>query len=556
MSIWWEENFNLLKPGDLDTKGGWNKVADTSGGALSGTIISRNIIHQKTLRATTSTGNGLVRYEKSVLAASQYEFSFRTRILTDVPGGDVLTIALYDGGTPAITIGIIPGKVGPISPVVSIANGSGTVSTNIPLFQIANVKVIFDTKYRLFVNGVLIGSLNEFGGSKNVDTVRLEVLKPALDPAGQNRIHVDDFLGELVPVTPLILDFEPPEYTMTGGPGGTPELDTQDAWIRNVLAGAGTGNMEITNNVSKVLGETQSLEVNWGDFGEIVEYTRIIPPETNLITQFVFKFDPSPHPGQQFNVQGMTTTSGPGSAWYYGVRGDGANLFLTNADASSTLLPPLDLSLEHLVVVTVEASVGSASITIDGQLVDSRVILPNSIQRIKIEYSGQASAVGGAVPVYIDNMVLQVVPEVPEEQDVTPKPPQNVIAIRRENYIVVSWDTVTEGVNETKLEGGVIRYDVFRSNNLNETDSTLIASIESLDANGKVDTVFVDTGKENMYVYRVKAIAFESQTVLESELSEGSEAIKLSAQIDDKSELIDRKLFALNKSILGEGILS
>jgi hypothetical protein len=212
---------------------------------------------------------------------------------------------------------------------------------------------------------------------------------------------------------------------------------------------------------------------------------------------------------------------------------------------------------------------------------------------------------------------------------ITPKAPINVIVNARNNYAVVSWDGVTDGIveeiiargptgdfedslthtdvsvspivlraiiggktvnketalpqegrdfNVNKIAGTVtwstsslkrpdfdtdyrVRYEVptdvtgynvYASNLLNEHDRVLYNVVTGVDSGGAVDTAFVDTDIRSVRAYRVAALGSD---VLESILSDKVVAIKAPSQIDDKIEVIDRKLFTLDQSLLDEGIL-
>lgn len=554
--VWWSENFDTLKPNkDLDGQGGWTKVVDTSGGTIKALIDPTPQINGRGLLGVAQGGTGTVRYELNVAPQSQFEFTFKLKILNDSASGETMRIGFFDVGVGSLVdIDIVPGKVGPVTPTVGISNPSGFLSAQIALFQIHTIKISFEGgKIRLFVNGVLEGSIAEFGSPHSVDRIDLEIVRSVLDPAGLNRVFVDEFLGEINPVPPLILDFEPPEYTLTGGTGGTANLEGQDSWTKDTNF-IGVSDFLITNNVAKVIAETQSLEINWPPTF-ITRYNRLVPPLNDSTTQFSFKFDPSPEDRQIFRMVGFPTTSGlENFSWLFVCRGDGwMGLVTRRADGNirSLNLGQHDVLSAHTIIVQITAGSPNSTISItrDGVFLGSLEMQPDPILRISLDAFGVFG--GSPVPMYLDNMVVQ---QIPLSEKLTP--PQNVVAIRRENYTVVSWDAVTERTDGTPLTVDVMQYDVFRSNQFNETDKTLIKSITSVDANGKVDTVFIDTGKEKDYVYQIKAIALEDGAVLESELSERTEAVKLSAQIDDKGELIDRKLLALNQGRLGEGILA
>ena len=83
----------------------------------------------------------------------------------------------------------------------------------------------------------------------------------------------------------LILDFELPEYALTGGPGGSADLEGQDLWVK--LEGPST--MEITDDVAKVINEDQSLRINITTAG-VSRYRRIFTPQNDYTIQWVWNF--------------------------------------------------------------------------------------------------------------------------------------------------------------------------------------------------------------------------------------------------------------------------
>lgn len=98
----------------------------------------------------------------------------------------------------------------------------------------------------------------------------------------------------------------------------------------------------------------------------------------------------------------------------------------------------------------------------------------------------------------------------------------------------------------------VTGYTIYKSDLLNEYTRALYNVVTGVDFSGAVDTAFVDTNVAGVQVYRV---ASTNSNMVESELSEKAVAIRTSSQIDEKTELIDRKLFTLDQSLLDEGIL-
>ena len=121
--------------------------------------------------------------------------------------------------------------------------------------------------------------------------------------------------------------------------------------------------------------------------------------------------------------------------------------------------------------------------------------------------------------------------------------PINVNAVPRANYNILWWDAVS----------GAYGYNVYRATMINESDLTLVKNIVTTDAGGKIDTAYLDTARNGVSVYRVASV---DGSMVESLLSERAVAIKTNSMIDNKEESIDRKLFQLGKSKLGEDILA
>jgi sugar lactone lactonase YvrE len=98
----------------------------------------------------------------------------------------------------------------------------------------------------------------------------------------------------------------------------------------------------------------------------------------------------------------------------------------------------------------------------------------------------------------------------------------------------------------------VTTYRVYKSSLLNEYDGQLYKSVTGLDFNGVLDTAFVDAAPGDVAAYRVASV---DSSMVESELSGKVVATKISTQADDKTEVVDRKLFTLDQSLLDEGLI-
>jgi hypothetical protein len=131
-----------------------------------------------------------------------------------------------------------------------------------------------------------------------------------------------------------------------------------------------------------------------------------------------------------------------------------------------------------------------------------------------------------------------------------PAIPQNVHAQRRANYVVVHWDPTI--LDESGDPVTVTAYQMYRSTFLNETDQVLLATVDTLDAAGDVDTAFVDTSPTDIVVYRVVAV----DGVVQSDLSERAVATYAPSPIDEKVEHIDQVLLFWDEDDWDESLWS
>lgn len=121
--------------------------------------------------------------------------------------------------------------------------------------------------------------------------------------------------------------------------------------------------------------------------------------------------------------------------------------------------------------------------------------------------------------------------------------PINVNTVPRENYNILWWDKVL----------GAYGYNIYKSTQMNEGDRTLVKTITTIDSGGLIDTAFLDTTQDEVSVYRVASL---DGSMVESVVSERAIAIKTNSIIDNKQESVDRRLFRLGVSRLGEDILA
>jgi len=112
----------------------------------------------------------------------------------------------------------------------------------------------------------------------------------------------------------------------------------------------------------------------------------------------------------------------------------------------------------------------------------------------------------------------------------------NVLAVRRLNYAVIRWNPLTQDMIGRSVTA--TSYIVQRASLMDESDIVTIATITTTDAEGQVDTAFVDTNPPPTAVYRVVSVAGSVQ----SEASDPAVAIASPSLIDGKSELLDQRL--------------
>ena len=132
-------------------------------------------------------------------------------------------------------------------------------------------------------------------------------------------------------------------------------------------------------------------------------------------------------------------------------------------------------------------------------------------------------------------------------------PPIEAFAIRRKNYTIVSWQT------PKRKDNYVIdptSYEVWASPRISGFAKELRGTVASLDVNGKLDTLFVDPTTDITRGYWVRALDSVGPDVLYSEYSNRALSIQTPSQIDAKEELMDRRIFTLDRSLLDEGTLA
>jgi len=87
-----------------------------------------------------------------------------------------------------------------------------------------------------------------------------------------------------------------------------------------------------------------------------------------------------------------------------------------------------------------------------------------------------------------------------------PKIPENAFVYKRYTFAVVKWNPVIKDINNNLIT--IDKYLLYRAELTNLEDLTKIADIDTLDANGKVDTCYLDMDAfgNALYFYKLKAV--------------------------------------------------
>jgi len=354
------------------------------------------------------------------------------------------------------------------------------------------------------------------------------------------------------------IGFEFPTY-FSGPLGG------QNGWVKQ-LVGVGTGADVAFVQNTLIISGSQTLRLDRGDF---MLYTKQVGPHTDYEFKFKFQyiFVGAPNPSRYIQI-GLASGASSSALWTFFESG---RVILFSPGGGP---PAINLGIWDLTSVPREFKVRIDPIGILTAYIDG---VPQASKGPVIYLGGDTLRIydAGAVPpvaniallddvqadynvttitptsVIVDDFVVRTPAAVPAL-----KKPGNVFAIKRDKYTVVSWNRVTELEDGTKLENGVVRYDVYRFDSLNETDKFLKKSITTISLDhGDADTVFVDTNPGE-HAYQIRAVAVENGIMLESDLSERAVGRESPSQIDEKKELLDRKLFVLGEGRLGENLLA
>lgn len=338
----------------------------------------------------------------------------------------------------------------------------------------------------------------------------------------------------------------------------TEDIDGYNLWRRAGDENVESGTIIASNDALDIIDGSISARLTATQNTIGVRYDRVIAPHNNYTMSWKWKFR---------SISSSSDNNAPGPTAYFALRAgmslDGvawgitiqpkfnrikvqhgapdSAIIMTKeinwTDFTSTHTMLVETTPDHTMTVSID---GSPKLEVYARRVDSGVFY----------VIGNAGFAESAY-VNFDTLDFQYTPTtVPS----APKAPTNVQANKRANYTVVSWDRVTALEDETPL-ADVTRYEVYGSDQMNEYTQELRQTITTTDPAGKIDTACVDVTQGNTQVYRVKAIVVDGPDVVESELSDRAVAIYTPSQIDDKTEVIDGRLFTLDESLLDEDLL-
>lgn len=538
LAPWFSFRFNTPQyaPGNLNGQDGWTQVSGNPN-VMSISTFSPLEGDQSCLFDLPFVGNS-GRYERFLeLKQADYEVSFLYRSTTTTLGRshiglrfgpiDVWEIRMTGDTTVEIKV------VGQAPTVIA-----STVEFN-SLPRIFKIVVKANGNWELFIGGVSQHTTT----TTIVDADKIFFINDATGGSATFGF-IDAIIGLSFVATNFELNFEPPDYTLTGGPGSTPDVEGQDDWVK--LLGT-TNSMEITSDVAKVLGETQSLLVHVdpafldsGDFA--TRYKRPIPRQEDYVIQWAWKFTTAPDPSSSV-VFVAPAFSDIGLVWFVrffgpnsisiGVTGGGFQLATTTIDHT--------VSHTFKVVSVTQGARSLITFYLDGSVVFvAQTITPpkslvnfREIDRIILL---MLPGFGTTSEFILDNVISQPITNVARI-----KAPEQVFAISRSNYTVIKWRVPVADTNGNPLPSPITKFLLSRATLINESDLELIAIIDSIDANGEIDTAFVDTNPSETLVYRVQALT-DDDSILISELSDPAVAVRTFSQIDEKEEIIDKKL--------------
>ena len=309
-------------------------------------------------------------------------------------------------------------------------------------------------------------------------------------------------------------------------------LNGQDSWIA----------------VQRTVGQADAY-VQGATPGRLAMRTTKIPMDLNIIYERAIP----PHDDYDFNITSkyvpnrignliMAGYNGSDEAWRLSteVTSTGVGVIAFLDGYGTHVLQAYDFA-SHVFIVRVTA-IGGIIVSIDGipaYTSSAGASMRPQLDKIRLAFTKRAVIPGAPNPIFTiinyDSLVMNSFASVPT----------GLTAIRRQNYTVVYWNRPAAGMIAPD------RYDVYRSSNINGSDMVLVASVDTLDVNGAVDTVYVDPDLSPTATYRVKAVSGAE----ESDYTQLVPAIKSPSPIDGKRELLDDRLFILNRSRLNEGLL-
>ena len=86
-----------------------------------------------------------------------------------------------------------------------------------------------------------------------------------------------------------------------------------------------------------------------------------------------------------------------------------------------------------------------------------------------------------------------------------PKVPEKFYVVKRKNHAIVKWDKVTEDIEGNPLT--IDHYHVYRTSKTNSKEFVLVATVNTTDILGAVDTIYIDIDIEDNEIYFYKIVA-------------------------------------------------
>lgn len=338
----------------------------------------------------------------------------------------------------------------------------------------------------------------------------------------------------------LWLHFEDPPYVVG-------DLDGQDWWEETQSASG--FNMEVIDDTEKVIYQAQSLAINIpASTSGVNIYKRAIVPMRESVTTWSMTVDnDNPNPSFQIGWYGAGMVMITLIKFY-------ANgmIFIQDNNLGGTVIGPYTLhDDEHTFSLSIAAN-GSTTLLRDATEIYTGQAAHYQFPDTTTNWlTLEGENIGGVVPT---QFIVDDFKEFEPEALFQLSPPENVFAIKRENYVLVSWDRVKTFTDGTPINGQIARYEVWRFNSANEFNPTLVKTIRTTDTASHIDTIFRDTTPGTIYGYQIYAFLNVGAYPVHS-VSETAIMHKVLSEIDSRTEIIDQQLLRLGTGVLDQDIL-